>query len=107
VKLDEIYNIEEEWDKIDQRFNRENFEFRNVEEDRYVEIAMKSKGETPVITKEPAQDKCFSTNPHHNKDEETQSPGFRGEQSAKIGAGVPAKKFNKWEDVLFPQPNSI
>ena len=99
MKLDEIYNIEEEWDKIDRQFNPENFQFRGSELDRYEEIAQLSKGETPVIAKEEPEEEHWTNSPQKDV---VQSPGYRAGESVKKRSGVKHKKYDKYEDTQFP-----
>lgn len=95
MKIQEIYDIDKVWNDIDDQFNPENSEFRAEEDERYEEIAFKSKGETPVIIDEPAEDLHWSNDPHDNPDDEFQTPGYRGGESTKKRAGVPHKQYDR------------
>jgi len=103
MKINEIYNIEKEWNEIDRVFNPENYKARDEEDTRYKEIATLSMGETPVITKEPRVKHKWTNTPQKDA---AQSPGYRAGESVKKGAGVPYKKYDKYEYSTHPTPNS-
>jgi len=92
MKINELYDIDSVWEKIDRQFNPENLKFRGEETDRYEEIAALSKGETPVIVKEPTEEDRWTNAPQKGKN---QSPGYRAGESTKKRSDVPYKKYNK------------
>jgi hypothetical protein len=102
MKIKEIYDIDQVWNEIDDQFNPENSDARHDEEERYQRIAAKSKGETPVITKEPAEELHWSNDPHDNPDDEFQTPGYRGGENAKQRSGVKFKQYDRPGEHIRP-----
>lgn len=94
MKINELFDLEKMWQELDSRMNYDTNQRRREEHDRYKEIATISKGETPVIASEPKVSKKdrYTNMP---KEDESQTPGYRGGESVKKRAGVPHKKYNK------------
>jgi len=93
MKIHEITeSIDKLWDEVDAQYNPENLIARDHEQIRYMNIAKQSQGETPVFTKDKKQKEKFSNLPG---EDDIQSPGYRGGESAKKRAGVPHRKYDK------------
>ncbi|BDR25776.1 hypothetical protein RVBP17_1810 [Pseudomonas phage sp. 30-3] len=90
---------------IDAFYNPELYTNNQKQIKRYAVLGMTGDGPTPVfktIPKNPAN-KPFN---NHPKNDDTQSPGFRGLQMAKERAGLPFEPYQKI-DPSYKQYNDI